>query len=161
MKLSLMLLVVIFVMAGIGYWYYTDTQKAIAILTQNNAKLEVAIQQSEEAISSLQADYKAVQAENTRINTAYAEIRRQNNRLTEKLADIDLGSLAAEKPESIERAVNRGTNNANRCFEILSGSPLTEEERKATDAETFNKECPWLWSGATTVGVPEQQPKSN
>ena len=154
MRLAGLLLVVIFVMSGIGYWYYTDTQERMAVLQENNAKLEIAVATNEQAIESLQADYAAAAAENARLNEAYAEIRRQNSRLSSKLADMDLGLLAAEKPESIERAVNRGTNNANRCFELLSGSPLTEEEQNAENGEDFNKECPWLWPGPATVGVP-------
>ena len=154
MKLSGILLVVILMMGSIGYWYYNDTQKKITILTENNAKLEVAVATQEEAISSLQADYAAAAAENQRLNEAYAEIRRQNGRLSSKLADMDLGLLAAERPESIERAVNNGTVNAGRCFEILSGSPLTEEEKNAENGEDFNKECPWLWPGPNAVGLP-------
>ena len=161
MKLAGLLLVVIFVMGGIGYWYYTDTQERMAVLQENNAKLEIAVQTNEAAIESLQADYAAAAAENARLNEAYAEIRRQNNRLSDKLADMDLGLLAAEKPESIERAVNRGTNNANRCFELLSGSPLTEEEKNAQNGESFNKECPWLWPGPSTDSVLEQPATEN
>ena len=153
MKLAGALFVVILVMGGIGYWYYNDTQARMAILQENNAKLETATQLQEEAINSLQADYALAQEENTRINQAYAEIRRQNNRLSSKLADMDLGLLAAEKPGSIERAIDNGTRNALRCFEILSGAPLTEEEQNATNGETFNKECPWLWSGIGTDGM--------
>lgn len=156
MKLSGILFVVILVMGGIGYWYYNNTQERIATLTANNAKLETATQLQEQAIESLQADYAAAQEENRRINEAYAEIRRQNDRLSNKLADMDLGLLAAERPDSIERAVNRGTVNAGRCFELLSGAPLTEEELNATSGESFNKECPWLWPGPATVGVPGQ-----
>ena len=155
MKLSGILFVVILVMGGIGFWYYNNTQERIATLTANNAKLETATQLQEQAIESLQADYAAAQEENRRINEAYAEIRRQNDRLSDKLADMDLGLLAAERPDSIERAVNNGTVNAGRCFELLSGAPLTEEELNATSGESFNKECPWLWPGPATVGVPE------
>jgi hypothetical protein len=133
----------------------------MTILIENNAQLEIAVATNEQAIESLQANYAAAQAENTRINTAYADIRRQNNRLASKLSDIDLGLLAAEKPDSIERAVNRGTVNAGRCFEVLSGAPLTEAEINATDGESFNKECPWLWTGPATSGLPGQQPAAN
>lgn len=154
--MSKILIGIILIMGLGGYWYYTDTQKRMAILVENNAQLELAVATNEQAIQSLQADYAAAQAENTRINQAYAEIRRQNSRLADKLSDIDLGLLAAEKPDSIERAINRGTVNAGRCFEILSGSPLTETEQNATNGESFNKECPWLWPGPNTSGV--QQP---
>jgi chromosome segregation ATPase len=161
MRLAGLLLVVIMVMGGIGYWYYNDTQAKIAILQENNAQLNIAVQTNEQALESLQANYLQVQAENQRINAAYAEIRRQNNRLADKLSDIDLGLLAAERPDSIERAVNRGTENAGRCFEILSGSPLTEEERNATDGDNFNKECPWLWPGPATSGMSGVNPPAN
>lgn len=144
-----------------GYWYYTDTQKRLTILIENNAQLNIAVATNEETINSLQADYAAIQAENARINEEYAAIRRQNSVLASKLADLDLGLIASQRPESIERAVNRGTENAGRCFEILSGSPLTEEERNATDGESFNKECPWLWPGTNTNGVQQSAPAAN
>ena len=161
MRLSAILFVVILVMGGIGYWYYNDTQNTIATLTENNAKLGVAVATNEATINSLQADYAAMAAENQRINEEYAEIRRQNSRLSSKLADMDLGLLAAEKPDSIERAVNTGTVNAGRCFEILSGSPLTEKEINATSGNDFNKECPWLWPGPATSGMPGVNPPAN
>lgn len=156
------ILIGIILMMGLGgYWYYTDTQKRLTILTENNAQLNIAVQTNEDTINSLQASYAAIQAENTRINAEYAAIRRQNSVLASKLADMDLGLLASQRPDSIERAVNRGTENAGRCFEILSGSPLTEEERNATDGETFNKECPWLWPGPSTDSVLEQPATEN
>jgi cell division protein FtsB len=161
MRLAGLLLVVIMVMSGIGYWYYTDTQERMAILQENNAQLNIAVQTNEDTINSLQADYAAIQAENTRINAEYAAIRRQNSVLAGKLANMDLGLLASQRPDSIERAVNRGTLNAGRCFEILSGSPLTEEERNATDGESFNKECPWLWPGPSTDSVLGQPTTEN
>ena len=142
-----------------AYWYYTSTQETIRILTENNVKLENAVATNEATIDSLQESYAAIAEENRKINEAYSEIRRQNNRLAGKLANMDLGLLAAEKPDSIERAVNRGTVNALRCYELLSGAELTEEEKNATDGESFNKECPWLWPGPAPVGVPgDQQP---
>ena len=157
MRLAGLLLVVIIVMGGIGYWYYNDTQARMAILQENNAKLETATQLQEAAMESLQADYALAQQENTRLNQAYAEIRRQNSRLSDKLSDIDLGLLAAERPESIERAINSGTQNAGRCFELLSGALLTEEEENATNGEDFNKECPWLWPGVSTDSVQQSE----
>ena len=159
--MSKILIGIILIMGLGGYWYYTDTQKRMAILVENNAQLESAVAINEQAIASLQADYARAQAGNSRINAEYAEIRRQNNRLASRLSDIDLGLLAAEKPDSIERAVNRGTINAGRCFEILSGAPLTETELNATDGESFNKECPWLWPGPNTGGVQQPAPAAD
>ncbi|MAA57137.1 MAG: hypothetical protein CL855_01480 [Cryomorphaceae bacterium] len=136
-----------------AYTYYITTQETIRVLAGNNAKLEIAVATNEEALTSLKENYAAVMEENNKINKAYADIRKQNSRLSSKLADMDLGLLAVEKTDSIERAINRGTVNAGRCFEILSGAELTEDEINATDAKQFNKECPWLWPGPNPDGV--------
>jgi len=153
MKLSGLLLIVIMTMGGIGYWYYIDTQKTIAVLTENNAKLEMAVATNEETIATMAADFAAANEELKRVNSEFAAIRQQNNRLANKLADFDLALLAANKPESIERAVNRGTYNAGRCFELLSDAALTEEEKNATNGESFNKECPWLYDTYRARGL--------
>lgn len=153
MKLSGILLIVIITMGGIGYWYYTDTQKTIAVLTENNAKLELAVATNEETIKSIVADNAAKDAELKRVNDEFNAIRQQNNRLASKLADFDLGLLAANKPESIERAVNRGTANAGRCFELLAGAALKEEEKNAKDGKEFNGECPWLYDDYKRRGL--------
>jgi len=153
MRLAGLLLIVIAVMGGIGYWYYTDTQARMAVLQENNAKLEIAVQTNEQALESLQADYARVNTELSQINEAYTQIRRQNQELANKLEKIDLTAAALANPEGIERAVNRGTENAGRCFEILSGSPLTEKEKNAENEISFNKECPWLWPGHTPNSV--------
>lgn len=147
---SIKLLLIVFVIsaAGAGYMYVNNLQKNLMIAQANAAKLETAVQLNEQTITTLQQDYAKVTKELTRINAEFAETRRQNTVLRDKLADIDLGLLAQTKPDSIERAVNRGTANAGRCFELLSGAPLTDQEKEATDGKSFNKECPWLWPGA-------------
>jgi|TARA_B110000908_G_scaffold21207_1_gene23900 chromosome segregation ATPase len=147
MRLAGLLLVVIAVMGGIGYWYYTDTQVRMGILRDNNAELKIGIQTNEDALTSLQADYDNAKAELSSLNEAYTSIRRQNQQLADKLQEIDLTAAAIANAEGIQRAVNRGTENAGRCFELLSGSPLTEKEKNAENEIAFNKECPWLWTG--------------
>jgi hypothetical protein len=160
-KLSAILFVILGIMSAGFVWYYNDTQERLTIMAENNAKLEIAVQTNEDTIKSLESSYAAIQQENARINEAYADIRRQNARLSDKLADMDLGLLAAEKPDSIERAVNRGTANAGRCFELLSGAPLTEEEKNATDGESFNKECPWLFDTYQSRGLLNNTPTAD
>ena len=153
MKLSGMLLIVMMTMGGIGYWYYTDTQRTIAVLTENNAKLQMAVATNEETIKTMEADFKAANEELKKINTEFASIRRQNQQLASKLADIDMTAAAIANPEEIERAVNRGSVNAGRCFELLSGAELTENEENAENARSFNKECPWLYDTYRASGL--------
>lgn len=157
-KISALLLVVIMAMGSLGYWYYKDTQATIAVLTENNAKLETAVQLNEETISSLQTDYRKVNEQLTTLNEEYQAIRRQNRLLADKLQKIDLESAAVTNPEAIERAVNTGTANAGRCFELLSGAELNEKERTAENDIAFNKECPWLYDDYRSRGLLEPAP---
>jgi len=150
MKLAAVMGFMMLALCGAGYMYYQDTQERIAILTENNAKLETAVAISEEAVSTLQADFAKANAELSRVNTEFAAIRAQNNVLADKLAKHDLAVLGAGKPGLVERLVNRGTINAGRCFELLAGAELTDNEKEATSGEAFNKECPWLWPGPST-----------
>lgn len=153
MNLTSILIMVVLVMGAGGYVYYTDTQKRIAILTENNAKLELAVQQNEEALKSLEASYASAQQELSNINAEYQNIRRQNQELADKLQKIDLTAAAIANPEGIEGAVNRGTLNAGRCFELLSGAELNEKERNAENGIAFNKECPWLYDTYKSNGL--------
>lgn len=146
-SIKLVLILLILGAAGGGFMYVQNLQKNLEVAVANNARLETAVATNEATIGALQADYARIQNELNRVNTEFAATRAQNNLLRDRLSDIDLGLLAQTKPDSIERAVNRGTINAGRCFEILSGSPLTDQEREATSGDEFNRECPWLWPG--------------
>ena len=140
-------------MGGLGYWYYTDTQKTIAVLTENNAKLNVAVATNEDTIAVMAADFKKANEEITRVNAEFAATRQQNNILSDKLAKHDLEILASQRPDSIERLINGGSANAGRCFELLSGSPLTEKEKNAKNEKAFNNECPWLFDSYKSRGM--------
>jgi septal ring factor EnvC (AmiA/AmiB activator) len=160
MKLAGIMFIIMCAMGGLGYWYYNDTQARLAILQENNAKLETAVQTSEAALASVQADYARASSELNALNQEYAAIRRQNQELANKLADLDLTAAALSNPAGIERAVNRGTENAGRCFELLSGAELTENERNATDGRSFNKECPWLYDNFKSRGLLNPTPEN-
>ena len=78
---------------------------------------------------------------------------RQNQQLADKLQKIDLTAAAIANAEGIERAVNRGTVNAGRCFELLSGAELNEKERTAENGISFNREYPWLYDDYKSRGL--------
>ena len=145
MKLVGALLIFIIVLCGGFYWDKQRSQSRIDVLAADKASLTVAVDLNEATITSLQVDYEFIQQENRRINSEFANVRRQNSLLSDKLSESNIGFLAANKPELIEQLINNGTENASRCFEILSGAMLTQTERNATDAKSFNNECPWLW----------------
>lgn len=151
MKLAAASALMMLMLCGAFWVYYNDTQERMAILNENNAKLETAVATSEAAVASLQRDFQRANEELSRVNTEFAAIRAQNNVLADKLAKHDLATLGAGKPALVERLVNRGTINAGRCFELLAGAELTDKEKEATSGEAFNKECPWLWPGPVST----------
>tara|TARA_R110000772_G_scaffold19671_4_gene54895 strand:+ start:4191 stop:4652 length:462 start_codon:yes stop_codon:yes gene_type:complete len=145
MKLAGVMALISFVMAGAFYWYYNDTQERMSILNANNAKLEVAIQISEDAVTSLQESYAKANEELTKVNSEFASIRQQNRVLSDKLGRHDIGNLAENKPGLVERVINGASIKAGRCFELLTGAPLTDKEKEAENGKSFNSECPWLF----------------
>ena len=158
MRLAGLFFLIMCVMGAVGYWYYNDTQARLALLQENNVKLQVAVETNEQALTSLQEDYASAQNELTTLNTAYQAIRRQNDRLASKLQKIDLEAAAIANAEGIERAVNQGTLNAGRCFELLSGAELNDKERNAKNDIAFNKECPWLYDDYKSRGLLVETP---
>ena len=139
---------IILLMGITFFWYFKHSQAQIALLTENNAKLEVAVQLNEEALESIKQNLVLAQQEVQRVNAEFSEIGAQNNVLAQKLQKHDLGVLAAAKPGLVQKIVNNATKKAARCFELLSGAEQTEAEKNATSAKTFNSECPWLWTGS-------------
>ena len=151
MKLAGVMALISFVMAGAFYWYYNDTQERMAILNENNAKLEVAVQTSEAAVEQLQVDFQRASEELNKVNTEFADIRRQNQTLSDKLRRHDVGNLAENKPGIVERIITGASTKAGRCFELLSGAELTDREKEAKNGESFNSECPWLFDRYVTT----------
>jgi septal ring factor EnvC (AmiA/AmiB activator) len=144
-KLAGIMAVVTFIVCGLFYWYYNDTQERMAILNENNAKLETAVATSEAAVESLQRNYEKANEELNKVNEEFANIRKQNKTLSNKLGRHDLGNLAENKPGLVEKVVTKATKKANRCFELLSGAELTDNEKEAKNGKEFNSECPWLF----------------
>lgn len=145
MKLAGVMAILMFVTGGIFYWYYNDTQERMGILHEINADLETAVASNEEAVKQLQIDSKKANEQLGKVNTEFADIRRQNQVLADKLSNHDIGNLAQNKPAMVEKIINNATTKANRCFELISGAKLTDKEKEAKDGKSFNSECPWMF----------------
>ncbi len=152
MKSWIFIGILIAILGGAVYYYYTTTQERIAVLTANNATLTANVQtitnannQNIQTIEDLQTSYQRVQEDFSRVQSEFQIIRMQNNELRERLGRHELDALAAAKPILVERTINNASQNAIRCFELLSGAPLNAKELAATTERQFNSECPWLF----------------
>ena len=140
-------------LGGGAYKYYTSTQNTIMQLTTNNTQLKENQKQLEEAVQKANATVEYLQNNFETIKKNFEEAsaqlqisREQNNQLTERLGSHEIGVLAIAKPILVERIINNASSEAMRCFELLSGAPLTEEEKNAENERQFNSECPWLYT---------------
>jgi hypothetical protein len=113
---ALVLLCVVF---GI---YFKMSQDTIQDQAGNISKLTVAVTEQQAAIEQLKID-AAKQAEITQeLDGKYQASREQVSTLIDKFAKNNLGNLAAHKPGLIEKAINKGSREVNRCFEVISGA---------------------------------------
>lgn len=140
-------LIIVAVIAG-GAWYVTGLRADLAVSEMNNAKLQDGIRAQQDLMDQMRADIAQIQDINQDLRKETerqrAEFQSLSNRFSQNARGEarDFGALAAERPEAIQRAVNRGTVNAMRCLEIASGAPLTEKELNARTSSEINRECP-------------------
>ena len=147
-------IILVILMGGGGFGAWTYMQKLQAdnqvlqinqeVLKENELKLNDAIAEQQAVIAA-----KAKQAED--IQTANAALRAETDRLSgekdnlaKKLGKHELDILAQNKPGLVVRVINRASDNAMRCFEVLTGAPLTPDEEAAYKPSLYNRECPTI-----------------
>ena len=115
-----------------------------AILKANAIKMESAITEQKELIENQKKDFKEILVANAEMNKLMGDLKKDLDDLDKRFNknNRDIGKLAVEKTAVIEKIINKGGENAARCIEIASGSPLTEKEKNATKKSEINPECP-------------------
>jgi len=130
-----------------GFLFYIDhikttllkTEEMLSISKENEVKLTEAIQIQKEVLKKKEEEHNTIIALSSNIkklaNNQAKEIKDLNDKLNVKAngTSRDLGNIARAKPNIIQKIVNDGTMNVNRCFEILTGAELKEGEK--------NNEC--------------------
>ena len=127
-----------------GGFYVVKLQRDNAILKANAIKLESAVAEQQELITSQKEDFKEILAANQKMNELVSVLKKDLDDLDKRFnkKNRDFGKLAIEKTKVIERIMNKGSVNASRCIEIASVAPLTEQEKNATKKSEINTECP-------------------
>tara|TARA_A100001011_G_C14266781_1_gene825034 strand:+ start:1485 stop:1952 length:468 start_codon:yes stop_codon:yes gene_type:complete len=124
--------------------YVMKLQRDNAILKENAIKLESAVAEQQELITSQKEDFKEILAANQKMNELVSVLKKDLDDLDKRFnkKNRDVGKLAIAKTKSIERITNGASALATRCIEIASGAELTEEEKNATKKSEINSECP-------------------
>jgi hypothetical protein len=145
-------LVIVVVIAG-GVWYVTGLRADLAVSEANSAKLQEGIQQQQALMEQMREDIATIQKTNAELSAQNERQKKDVESLSRKFDKRDIGALAAEKPEVIEKLVNRGSVNALRCLELASGAPLNDKEKSAKTPTEANRECPGLIDSDYTAPV--------
>ena len=143
-KLKMILIITVVIGAvGFGAWkYYQYTQEQIRIYAVNAATAELAQQEAEAAVESLKRDMVEIQQQFTVVSKKFEVAKGRVSALENKLSEHEIGDLAQKKPKLIEKIIDKGTQDVLRCYEILTGSPLTDEEIAVTKKSKANTTCP-------------------
>jgi hypothetical protein len=109
LKVILGLLIVISVMSGGFYLYYQNTQSRLAILQENQARLELSVKMQSYTIER-QKEFLEMQQEYSRqLQRGLTEAESSRGKLEEIFRKHDLDALSRAKPEMIEKRVNDAT----------------------------------------------------
>ena len=146
------ILVILLGAGGFGGWTYMEKLRADnqvlqinqEVLKENELKLNDAIAGQEVVIAEKAAQAAAIQQANNILRVETDRLDKEKANLAKKLGRHELDILAANKPGLVGKIINKASDNALRCFELLTGSPRTENELKANKKSQLNSECPTL-----------------
>lgn len=142
--IKLIVFLIILVLIGAGLWYGMNLKADLAVSEMNNKALQDGIKEQQDLLDSMKKDVESIQKANAELQKENEKTKADVNTLTGKFDKRDFGSFAHQKPEVVEKLVNRGTENAMRCLELASGAPLNEKEKNAKTPTEANRECPAL-----------------
>ena len=106
------LLIVLGLLAGVGYgayYYYNDTQQRLAILRDNNAKLEVVNKENQETIKMMKDNYEKQSKLNKELSAKLKDAEVYGNELRKKLSKIDLPAASLNRPKETEERINNAS----------------------------------------------------
>lgn len=150
-SLRIALILVVLASAGGGVLYVKKLQSDLDTAKTNIIKLEDGIKDQKAVIAQQEQDFEAIikvrndlEDVNRMLETANKNLNDKFNKLNASGERRDIGALSTSRPKSIERILNKDEVNERRCFEIIQGAELTEEEINATKKSQTNTVCPEL-----------------
>jgi uncharacterized protein HemX len=152
MIISLAAIVLVLLASSGIYLYVKHLQASVITLKNNNDKLNTAIEEQKNVIVQQKSDVKKIVRDlksysslNTKLSEEINDLKRKFNKIDGTGKKRDIGELAEAKPKIIENTINNASQNVLRCFEVATGSNLTESEKNAKTNSKINPECPSLF----------------
>lgn len=129
-------------------WFYVKSlQSEIQAAQEVRARLEDNIKAQETAMNAMREDAIRQAAIQRALSESLSSIQQSTADLTKRFNQDSTGrernfaTFSTQQPTAVEQRANRGTRDALRCNEIVTGSPLTADERAG---KVTNNICPHL-----------------
>jgi Skp family chaperone for outer membrane proteins len=129
-------------------WFYVKSlQSEIQAAHEVRARLEDNIKAQETAMTAMREDVARQAAIQRALSDSLNSAQQANADLNRRFSQDSSGrernftTFTTQQPSAVEQRANRGTRDALRCNEIVTGSPLTEDERTG---KVINNICPQL-----------------
>jgi hypothetical protein len=117
---------ILFSVVSGGYFYIQALQGKLEAAAEVQQRMESVIDQQKIVMEQTQRDLKLMNQINQDVAEKAQAAQNEVNNLSRKLSRLD--GLSKAPPSETEIRVNRGTRDALRCNEIVTGSPLTSDE---------------------------------
>jgi hypothetical protein len=111
-----------------------------SVLAQNYQTATESITQQQRAIEQLKEEIETVRRLQNDVSLEFSNARNSQMTVDQFFSIHDIAQMALSFPEETTDTINKRTNDAYRCFEIISGSPLTDEEKHANN-NNINQRC--------------------
>ena len=123
--------------AGIGYLYVQRLQSNLEIARANVAKMEVAVQISEDSIATLQADVVRNAELSATLQRELQTAEKYGDELRATLQKHNLTALAQKRPGLIENRMQNATDNLwNDLRGITDPNGVQQPETRTTDSNS-------------------------
>jgi len=136
LKLAILMTLLMAALSGVFYWYYQDSQARIAVLRENNAKLEVAVDTAESSLALVQGEMAKVGELNNQLQADLQKAEAYSDELRGKLSRMNLIVEALKDAKTLEGKMNGATAKLWRGFMDDSGNttdyPLPEWLQRET-----------------------------
>jgi hypothetical protein len=140
LSIKIAIAAVLFSVVSGGYFYIQALEGKLEAAAEVQQRLEGVINQQKLVMERNAADLKKMQTINAEVADKAGKAEREVAALNNKLSKLD-EVVAKAPPSQTEIKINRGTKDALRCNELVTGSPLTTDE---LSGKVKNNICPEL-----------------
>lgn len=137
------LLLIIMLMAGTGYWYFSYSQHEIGVLRENATRLEQAVQTQQQAIQSYEQAHARTNSEVLALQRRLSSAEHTRRDMELRLRRQNLESEARVRRQDTETQINHTFQEQMRSFERLTGhTPAQNPVSTATPVDASTTSSP-------------------